>query len=132
MKMLIKFFLSRLSYSTIFSFLFSSFTIVFSQKHCRQEKAKLWIHAKPSLFQHIGTTSSLKGKVQKLKDKQFGKIPAFYPHTNPTATVKTVIANYKMHTLQRAYDGESFFWGLLPQPGDFVEFKFDNPILLKK
>lgn len=30
-------------------------------------KAELWLHYKPSLFQHIGTHSSLKGKVQKLK-----------------------------------------------------------------
>lgn len=34
---------------------------------CKKDKAKLWIHYKPSLFQHIGTHSSLKGKVQKLK-----------------------------------------------------------------
>lgn len=101
-------------------------------RNCRIEKSKLWIHSKPSLFQHIGTMSSLKGKVQKLKDKQFGKVPAFYPHSNPPAVVKTPIAHYKMHTLRRAYAGETFFWGLLPQPGDFIEFKFKNPILLKR
>ena len=39
-------------------------------KKCQKEKQSLWIHYKPSLFQHIGTHSSLKGKVQKLKDKQ--------------------------------------------------------------
>jgi len=39
-------------------------------KKCQKERAALWIHYKPSLFQHIGTHSSLKGKVQKLKDKQ--------------------------------------------------------------
>ena len=32
-------------------------------KKCKKEKEKLWIHYKPSLFQHIGTHSSLKGKV---------------------------------------------------------------------
>jgi len=37
------------------------------QKHCKMAKAELWVHYKPSLFQHIGTHSSLKGKVQKLK-----------------------------------------------------------------
>ncbi|XP_059618456.1 alpha-1,3-mannosyl-glycoprotein 4-beta-N-acetylglucosaminyltransferase A isoform X3 [Phlebotomus argentipes] len=101
-------------------------------KHCKQEKAKLWIHYKPSLFQHIGTTSSLKGKVQKLKDKQFGKIPTFYSHTNPKAQVRSAIVAYKTHTLQRAYDGETFFWGLLPQPGDLVEFIFPRPVALRK
>lgn len=102
------------------------------QKHCKQEKSKYWIHYKPSLFQHIGTTSSLKGKVQKLKDKQFGKIPSFYPHINPPATVKTAIVPYKNYLLIRAYKGETYFWGLLPQPGDLVEFIFDDPITVRK
>ncbi|XP_055916240.1 alpha-1,3-mannosyl-glycoprotein 4-beta-N-acetylglucosaminyltransferase B [Eupeodes corollae] len=102
------------------------------QKHCKQEKAKYWFHYKPSLFQHIGTTSSLKGKVQKLKDKQFGKIPSFYPHHNPPASVKTNIAPYKNFHLNRAYRGESYFWGLLPQPGDLVQFVFSHPISLKR
>lgn len=102
------------------------------QKHCKQEKAKLWLHYKPSLFQHIGTTSSLRGKVQKLKDKQFGKIPTFYPHVNPSAVVKSPINAYKSHTLNRAYLGESFFWGLLPQPGDLVEFIFHQPYNLRR
>ena len=38
-----------------------------AQKHCKKAKERVWIHYKPSLFQHIGTHSSLKGKVQKLK-----------------------------------------------------------------
>ncbi|XP_055379355.1 alpha-1,3-mannosyl-glycoprotein 4-beta-N-acetylglucosaminyltransferase B isoform X2 [Condylostylus longicornis] len=100
-------------------------------KHCKQEKAKYWLHIKPSLFQHIGTTSSLKGKVQKLKDKQFGKIPSYYPHDNPPAILKTGIAPYKNFHLKRAYKGETYFWGLLPQPGDLVEFIFNHPINLK-
>lgn len=101
-------------------------------KTCKQEISKLWVHYKPSLFQHIGTTSSLKGKVQKLKDKQFGKIPTFYPHNNPSAVVKTGIQHYKTYTLQKAYTGESFFWGLMPQPGDLIEIKFKEPVLLKR
>lgn len=75
-------------------------------KACKVEKSKIWIHFRPSLFQHIGTTSSLKGKVQKLKDKQFGKINNFYPHANIPATVKTNIATYKSYTLQKAYSGD--------------------------
>lgn len=102
------------------------------QKHCKLEKAKLWLHYKPSLFQHIGTTSSLRGKVQKLKDKQFGKIPSFYPHTNPSATVKSPINPYKSHTLNRAYLGETFFWGILPQPSDLIEFVFHQPYNLRR
>ena len=37
------------------------------QKHCRRSIAELRRRFKPSLFQHIGTHSSLKGKIQKLK-----------------------------------------------------------------
>ena len=128
-------------------------------------KAQLWMHYKPSLFQHIGTHSSLKGKVQKLKvlfinlfifflnliidfvyfvklqliifnnlfqDKQFGKITLFYSHVNPDATVETQIKPYKQFTLHKAYKGESFFWGLLPRPGDHLKFKFTRPIFIKK
>lgn len=103
------------------------------QKHCNLEKAKYWLHYRPSLFQHIGTSSSLKGKVQKLKDKQFGsKVPTFYAHPhNPPAQVKSNIAPYKNYQLKRAYKGETYFWGLLPQPGDFVQFIFDKPTVLK-
>nr|XP_033195142.1 alpha-1,3-mannosyl-glycoprotein 4-beta-N-acetylglucosaminyltransferase B isoform X1 [Bombus vancouverensis nearcticus]XP_033195143.1 alpha-1,3-mannosyl-glycoprotein 4-beta-N-acetylglucosaminyltransferase B isoform X1 [Bombus vancouverensis nearcticus]XP_033195144.1 alpha-1,3-mannosyl-glycoprotein 4-beta-N-acetylglucosaminyltransferase B isoform X1 [Bombus vancouverensis nearcticus] len=101
-------------------------------KHCKMAKAELWVHYKPSLFQHIGTHSSLKGKVQKLKDKQFGKITLYYAHENPEATVETQIKPYKQYTLQKAYKGESFFWGLLPQPGDHLKFKFSHPIFIKR
>lgn len=101
-------------------------------KHCKIAKAELWLHYKPSLFQHIGTHSSLKGKVQKLKDKQFGKITLYYAHNNPDASVETQITSYKQYTLRKAYRGESFFWGLLPQPGDYLKFKFVHPIFIKK
>lgn len=99
---------------------------------CKREKEKMWIHYKPSLFQHIGTHSSLKGKVQKLKDKQFGKVALFFPHSNPEAEVISGIKHYKQYTLKRAYLGETFFWGLLPQPGDQLIFKFAAPIPVKR
>ncbi|XP_017492004.1 PREDICTED: alpha-1,3-mannosyl-glycoprotein 4-beta-N-acetylglucosaminyltransferase B, partial [Rhagoletis zephyria] len=104
------------------------------QKHCNLERAKYWLHYRPSLFQHIGTSSSLKGKVQKLKDKQFGsKVPAFYPHVhNPPARVRSNIVAYKNYLLKRAYRGETYFWGLLPQPGDLVQFIFEKPTLLRR
>nr|XP_014100548.1 alpha-1,3-mannosyl-glycoprotein 4-beta-N-acetylglucosaminyltransferase A isoform X1 [Bactrocera oleae] len=104
------------------------------QKHCNLERAKYWLHYRPSLFQHIGTSSSLKGKVQKLKDKQFGsKVPAFHPHMhNPPAKVRSNIVAYKNYLLKRAYRGETYFWGLLPQPGDLVSFIFEKPTLLRR
>ncbi|GAB6031752.1 hypothetical protein CHUAL_010165 [Chamberlinius hualienensis] len=100
-------------------------------KHCKKAKDSLWIHYKPSLFQHIGTHSSLKGKVQKLKDKQFGKVPLHYPHKNPPAKASTILKPYKTHVIEKAYKGETFFWGLLPQAGDTVTFELTPPIALE-
>ncbi|KAK2722337.1 alpha-1,3-mannosyl-glycoprotein 4-beta-N-acetylglucosaminyltransferase A-like [Artemia franciscana] len=101
------------------------------QKKCRAVKKNLWLRYKPSLFQHVGTVSSLKGKVQKLKDKAFGKLPLFVPHTNPAARVTTVIKAYKKHTIESVYLGVNFFWGLSPQEGDIISFKFTKPVKLK-
>ncbi|XP_074109592.1 alpha-1,3-mannosyl-glycoprotein 4-beta-N-acetylglucosaminyltransferase a isoform X2 [Cotesia typhae] len=101
-------------------------------KNCKIAKAELWLHYKPSLFQHIGIHSSLKGKMQKLKDKQFGKVTLFYAHNNPRAIVESEIKVYKQYTLDKAYRGESFFWGLLPQIGDHIKFKFSRSIFIKK
>lgn len=66
------------------------------------------------------------------QDKQFGKVPLFFPHANPDAEVESGIKAYKFYTLSRAYLGETFFWGLLPQPGDHLSFKFSSPISIKK
>lgn len=41
--------------------------LLWLQKECKKVKSELWVNYKPSLFQHIGTHSSLKGKVQRLK-----------------------------------------------------------------
>ncbi|KAF4517501.1 hypothetical protein B566_EDAN006501 [Ephemera danica] len=96
-------------------------------KHCEEAKTQLWINYKPSLFQHIGTHSSLRGKVQMLK------LVLFYPHTNPPATsVTSGVTAYKQHTLARAYSGEDFFWGLAPQPGDTLTFSYHPAISLSK
>ncbi|XP_037076064.1 alpha-1,3-mannosyl-glycoprotein 4-beta-N-acetylglucosaminyltransferase B-like [Pollicipes pollicipes] len=101
-----------------------------SAKKCKEEKDKVWLHFKPSLFQHIGTHSSLKGKVQKLKDKQFGKVQMFVTHVNPPARIVCDMKPHKQYTLERAYKGETYFWGLLPQPGDHLEFHLTPPVRL--
>ncbi|CAG13956.1 unnamed protein product, partial [Tetraodon nigroviridis] len=36
-------------------------------KHCNEQKASLKHQYKPSLFQHVGLHSSLRGKIQALK-----------------------------------------------------------------
>ncbi|KAK9727742.1 hypothetical protein QE152_g19042 [Popillia japonica] len=66
------------------------------------------------------------------KDKHFGKVVLFYPHTNPEAIVVSGIKCYKHYSLKRAYLGETFFWGLLPQAGDQLSFQFRKPLTLRR
>uniref|UniRef100_A0A673NKR5 Alpha-1,3-mannosyl-glycoprotein 4-beta-N-acetylglucosaminyltransferase B-like n=1 Tax=Sinocyclocheilus rhinocerous TaxID=307959 RepID=A0A673NKR5_9TELE len=82
-------------------------------KHCDRQKANLRIRFKPSLFQHVGTHSSLAGKIQKLKDKDFGKQTLHKGHANPLAEVTTSLKTYQHFTLEKAYLGEDFFWALI-------------------
>ncbi len=73
------------------------------------------------------------GKVQKLKDKQFGKVSMFKPHSdNPPARIVSPIRHYKAYSLTRAYAGETFFWGLAPQAGDTITIELENPVPLEK
>ncbi|CAM1322182.1 MGAT4B (predicted) [Pycnogonum litorale] len=101
-------------------------------KQCKQAKEAVWINYKTSLFQHIGTHSSLKGKVQKLKDKKFGKVPLFQKHDNPPAEALSSVKEYKAYTIQKIYKGENYFWGLAPHAGDQISFKFTPPIRLAR
>jgi len=102
-------------------------------KDCKKQKDLVWLHHKPSLFQHIGTHSSLRGKVQKLRDRGFGKLSLYYPHKdNPLAEVSTTIKHYKQHSIERAYFGDTFFWGMSPKQGDSIQFTFTPPIFLER
>ncbi|XP_038056891.1 alpha-1,3-mannosyl-glycoprotein 4-beta-N-acetylglucosaminyltransferase B-like [Patiria miniata] len=102
-------------------------------KHCSREKAAYRIRYKPSQFQHIGLHSSLKGKVQKLKDKDFKKgFKRQFAHINPNAEVSSTINHYMKYTLLKAYQGEDIFWGTTPSAGDLVKFKFVPPILIQE
>lgn len=101
-------------------------------KHCQRQRDSVRIRFKPSLFQHVGTHSSLKGKTQKLKDKDFGKSQLHRPHPdNAPAEVSTSLKIYQKYQVERAYKGETFFWGLTPKQNDFVSFRFTPPIRLK-
>ena len=54
------------------------------------------------------------------------------PHPdNAPAEVSTSLKIYQKYQLERAYKGETFFWGLTPKQNDFVLFKFTPPIRLK-
>jgi alpha-1,3-mannosylglycoprotein beta-1,4-N-acetylglucosaminyltransferase A/B len=101
-------------------------------KDCRKQLSTKWLFSRPSLFQHIGTHSSLKGKVQKLRDRNFGRLSLFKSHAgeNPMAKTTTSLNHYKDFSLDRAYRGRTYFWGLSPSAGDSLTFTF-NPIKLE-
>uniref|UniRef100_A0A4W3HET9 Alpha-1,3-mannosyl-glycoprotein 4-beta-N-acetylglucosaminyltransferase B n=1 Tax=Callorhinchus milii TaxID=7868 RepID=A0A4W3HET9_CALMI len=101
-------------------------------KHCDRQKANLRIRFKPSLFQHVGTHSSLAGKIQKLKDKDFGKHMLHKGHSNPPAEVTTSLKTYQHFTLEKAYLGEDFFWAFTPVAGDFIRVRFFTPVKVDK
>jgi alpha-1,3-mannosylglycoprotein beta-1,4-N-acetylglucosaminyltransferase A/B len=46
--------------------------------------------------------------------------------------VSTTLQVYQKYSIDRAYRGETFFWGLLPHPGDTVKIKFQPPIDIEK
>uniref|UniRef100_A0A8C5T0Y0 MGAT4 family member D n=1 Tax=Malurus cyaneus samueli TaxID=2593467 RepID=A0A8C5T0Y0_9PASS len=100
--------------------------------HCEKEKSKLRIRAKPSLFQHMGVHSSLAGKVQNLKDKDFGKNVLYKAHNNPPAKVDTSLRIYQQYTLEKIYKGQDCFWASAPVAGDYIRFTFLNPLKVEK
>ena len=113
-------------------FAFSPCVTLPPQKHCDRQKANLRIRFKPSLFQHVGTHSSLAGKIQKLKDKDFGKHALRMEHVNPPAEVSTSLKTYQHFTLEKAYLHEDFFWAFTPSAGDFIRFCFFQPLQLER
>lgn len=100
--------------------------------HCNREKAQLRIRFKPSLFQHVGKESSLKGKRQNLIDKDFKKAPLFQAHLNPKGKALSSLEPYQTYTVERAYIGQTFFWCYPPKPGDVIRIQFDNELQLER
>ena len=102
-------------------------------KLCKKQKNQIWIPYKPSLFQHVGTHSSLKGKIQKLRDKGFGKVKLYESHEdNPEAKTYTTLQEYMHYKLSHAYLGQNFFWGFSPVKDDLIGFHFAKPVNLER
>ena len=101
---------------------------------CVRTKGLHRFRFRPSLFQHIGIYSSLKGKIQKLKDKDFGKnIKLFKGHENPrVSSIVSTLKDYEKHSVVSCYAGQNFFWGLQPKKDDTIEFKYDPPLILSR
>jgi alpha-1,3-mannosylglycoprotein beta-1,4-N-acetylglucosaminyltransferase A/B len=101
---------------------------------CTRTKGLHRFRYRPSLFQHIGIYSSLKGKIQKLKDKDFGKnVKLFKSHQNPrVSSIQSTLKEYDKHSIHSCYAGQNFFWALQPKKDDTVEFKYDPAILVSR
>jgi hypothetical protein len=72
--------------------------------------------------------------VQKLKDKSFdGKVALFTGHAdNPALSrIESSVKAYLKHSLDKAYRGENFFWGVGPKAGDTITFVLDRPAPLE-
>ncbi|XP_069132637.1 uncharacterized protein [Argopecten irradians] len=89
-----------------------------------------------SLFQHIGTVSSLQGKEQKVIDRFFkdsltlqkSNYQKRYNHINPSANISTDIEVYTIHKPVYAYDlTDKYFWGVSPRKGSYFRVVFDAP-----
>ena len=102
--------------------------------HVQEQKVYIVFDLLPSLFQHIGIYSSLKGKTQKLKDKNFGKyIKLYKSHENPSvSSIISTLQDYRKHTLISCYAGQNFFWTLQTEKDDTIEFLYNPPLLLSK
>lgn len=120
--------------------LLSNFVLVMActqgtEKSCGKSVRNVSIRFKPSLFQHIGTHSSLSGKVQKLKDKDFGNVKSSHgkeshviAHKNPKASnLFTTLKVYEKHDLKSLYAGTNVFWAEQPSANDFVSVQFEQP-----
>ena len=96
--------------------------------HAMAQKNRIAL--KPSLFQHVGTISSLKGKVQTIVDKSFrlgsGKCP--YPAGNPAAQhIYSDMRPYQKFTVENFYKCNTKFWASNPEPDKIIEVLLESP-----
>ncbi|CAG5122476.1 unnamed protein product, partial [Candidula unifasciata] len=111
-----------------------------TMRHCTAAISRVARIIRPSQFQHIGFHSSLKGKVQLLKDKTFrmGSRPTLNvkktkTNFNPTPTsIETTIREHKKHKIEFAYAGQGIFWGMTPVKDDVIDFIYEPPIQITR
>ncbi|KAL3982610.1 N-Acetylglucosaminyltransferase-IV (GnT-IV) conserved region family protein [Acanthocheilonema viteae] len=102
-----------------------------SVKHCAEIAKQHRIRHRPSLFQHIGVHSSLAGKVQKLRERDFGKAELYIPHRdNPPAKITTTLKTYMLFDIENAYTGSNYYWAFAPVAQDYILFEFYSAITL--
>ena len=53
-------------------------------------------------------------------------------HVNPPAEVSTSLKTYQHFTLEKTYLCEDFFWAFTPSAGDFIRFRFFQPLRMER
>ncbi|EFO21313.2 UDP-GlcNAc:a-1,3-D-mannoside b-1,4-N-Acetylglucosaminyltransfe rase IV [Loa loa] len=102
-----------------------------STKHCAETVKQHRIRHRPSLFQHMGVHSSLAGKIQKLRERDFGKAQFYIPHRdNPPAKITTTLKTYMLFDIENAYTGSNYYWAFAPVAQDYILFDFYSAIAL--
>ena len=96
-----------------------------SPEDCIHEKDAARRRRRPSLFNQIGVTPS------PTVGKYPGNIRMFIPHENPVASISTTLTHYEDHTIEAAYNGDTFFWALNPKINDTIILELTPPVRLK-
>ena len=97
----------------------------------------------PTLFQHIGEHSSLRGKIQNLKDNLFQptqpqipviRHPKVFNGDNPPARISTSLSHYMNYLPENPYSkADLVFWSDRPgQAGDYFIIRFNDSVSLGK
>ncbi|CAH2235840.1 jg4599 [Pararge aegeria aegeria] len=68
-----------------------------------------------------------------MQDPHFGALQTYYPHNNPPVKrITSDIKEHADHTIKRAYEGKTYFWGIKPNEGDAIVFWFAKPTAIAR
>ena len=126
--------LPRLSQFVMFFFEEQPIDYLFKYFNLLHAQQKSFLRA-PSIFQHIGTVSSLRDKEQVVQDRFFETKQRLHRDSNnPPAKVYSNITPFSMYLPDLAYSNQpGHFWGKAPiSAGDYLLIVFDQPVRLKR
>ncbi|KAI6646458.1 hypothetical protein LOD99_12579 [Oopsacas minuta] len=104
------------------------------EKECRSLLDSVYLMHTPALFQHVGTVSSLGGKIQNLKDPTFQEhlaLPKNPIYSNPPAVVTSTFSIYLHNTANILYEGVGMLWSDKVLEGNHIIVEFLHPQELK-
>lgn len=104
-----------------------------SDKSCASSKKKIKRTMRPSQFQHVGTHSSLAGKVQKLQDGSFDPKKKTGKNSNPVIlSIISDIPIFKHFSLARVWAGTSIFWGTAVVKDSYIIYNFREKVMINE